>query len=172
MDVLWSPWRSKYIDSFKEEEKEPGSGSCFLCNAVNRPQSVDAALVVEVREHCFAILNKYPYNNGHLLVVPNRHVAELEDLDEAELTAMMKLVKDGMAVIRQSCKPHGFNVGMNIGRVSGAGVPGHIHIHIVPRWNGDTSFMATTADVKIVSQALEDSQRQFAELFAQLKMKQ
>jgi ATP adenylyltransferase len=169
MDILWSPWRSKYIEAFKEEDKKEGSDLCFLCEAINDAEPGESNLVVEVREKCFAILNKFPYNNGHLLVAPNKHIAELEDLSEEELVSMMKLVRDGMSVIREAYKPHGFNVGINIGRVSGAGVPGHIHIHIVPRWNGDTSYMATLADVKIVSTAIFDTQKLFSELFKKLK---
>lgn len=169
MDVMWSPWRSKYIETFKDEANKVGEQACFLCDAMNSAEHEDTCLVVAKRPNCFAILNKFPYNNGHLLIAPVRHVAELESLADDELMAMMKLVRDGMAVIRQAYNPHGFNVGINIGRVAGAGVPGHIHIHIVPRWNGDTSYMATVADVKIVSTALEETQKQFSELYNKLK---
>ncbi len=168
MDVLWSPWRSKYIETFKDEDKNKGIG-CFLCDAVLSAEKEHTCLVVAKRPECFAILNKFPYNNGHLLIAPLRHIAELDDLGEHELMAMMKLVREGMQVIREAYKPHGFNVGINIGRVAGAGVPGHIHIHIVPRWNGDTSYMATLADVKIVSTALEETQKQFADIFDRMK---
>jgi ATP adenylyltransferase len=104
-----------------------------------------------------------------LLIAPNRHVAELEFLTDDEMVAMMKLVRDGTSVISKAYKPHGFNVGMNIGRVAGAGVPGHIHIHIVPRWNGDTSFMSTLADIKIVSTSITDTHVVFSEIFNKLK---
>lgn len=168
MDILWSPWRSKYIEAFKDEDKNDISDKCFLCEAINDAEPVEPNLVVELQEECFAILNKFPYNNGHLLIAPKRHVAELEGLSDEELVSIMKLVRDGMSVIREAYKPHGFNVGINIGRVAGAGLPGHIHIHIVPRWNGDTSFMSTLADVKIVSTAILDTQKLFSELFKKL----
>jgi len=115
-------------------------------------------LVVYRQEKCIVMLNKFPYNGGHLLVAPLRHVAEIEELSDDELLDMMKTVKLSTKIINKISNPHGYNIGINQGRVAGAGLPGHVHIHIVPRWNGDTSFMSIISDTKVVSQSLEESQ--------------
>jgi ATP adenylyltransferase len=166
MDVLWSTWRSKYIQSFKDEKSGNEEEKCFLCEAVNNPAMDKELLVVARRDKSFAMLNRYPYNGGHLLIVPYSHIGNLEDLPDDVICDMMKLVKESVRVIEQVSKPHGFNIGINMGRVSGAGLPGHIHIHVVPRWNGDTSFMSVLSDVKVVSQSLEESQELLQKAFA------
>jgi len=167
MDTLWSPWRSKYIDTFKQEDKKEKE-ECFLCEAMNSPDRDAELLVITRRELCFAMLNKYPYNNGHMLISPYRHICDFNELTTDEMTAIMLLINDSIKVLNRCVKPHGFNVGANLGRAAGAGVPGHLHFHIVPRWNGDTSFMPTLADVKIVSQALEDNQRELSLMFKEM----
>ncbi|MFP4528897.1 MAG: HIT family protein [Candidatus Kapaibacterium sp.] len=168
MDILWSPWRSKYIDTFKDEEKKRKE-SCFLCEAANNPDRDAELLVVARCEKVFAMLNKFPYNNGHMLISPYRHIGELDGLTEQEMAAMMMLIRESCAALKEAYQPHGFNIGMNAGRNAGAGVPEHIHMHIVPRWDGDTNFMAVFADVKVVSQSLEDTQRILSEIFAKNK---
>jgi len=167
METLWSPWRSRYIDTFKDESKKHGD-ECFFCEAIKSPARDQELLVITRRELCFAMLNKFPYNNGHMLIAPYRHIGEFEQLTTEEMTAIMILLNDAMKVLKHCVKPHGFNVGANLGREAGAGVPGHLHFHIVPRWNGDTSFMPLLAEVKIVSQALEDNQQTFSNAFAEL----
>ena len=154
MEILWSSWRSKYIESFKDED----SNKCIFCDALENPDRDSEMLVVARRKKCFVMLNRYPYNGGHVMIAPYRHVAEFEELLSEELTEMMVTIKETIKILTKISKPQGFNIGANIGRVSGAGVPGHIHFHVVPRWNGDTSFMPVCADTKIVSQGLEESQ--------------
>lgn len=157
MEVLWSPWRSKYIERFKDEDKHKDE-VCFFCEAAESPDRDKELLVVARRDKCFAMLNKFPYNNGHALIAPYEHIGELKDIDAEVMLDMMNLVKETNEALEKMYSPHGFNVGINLGRAAGAGVPGHMHIHIVPRWNGDTSFTAVLSDIKVVSQSLEDTQ--------------
>jgi ATP adenylyltransferase len=146
MEQLWSPWRSEYIDSFSSPKDNE---ECFLCTAAS-PDICDD-LLISKGEHCLIIMNKFPYNAGHLLIAPLRHCADLLALDSEEYQEMMNWTKIMTAVIRNVYKPHGFNIGINLGQASGAGVPGHLHMHIVPRWNGDTNFMSTIGDLKVIS---------------------
>ena len=150
MDRLWAPWRIGYVSSADKEEV------CFLCAAAGANDD-RASLVVRRGEHCFAILNRYPYNNGHVMIAPYAHKADLPDLTDDERSEMMSLVLDVQEALRATMAPHGFNVGINIGAAAGAGVPGHIHAHILPRWTGDTNFVSTVSDLKIISQSLEES---------------
>ena len=150
MDRLWAPWRIGYVSNADKEEV------CFLCAAAGANDD-RADLVVRRGTHCFAILNRYPYNNGHVMVAPYAHKADLPDLTNDERSEMMSLVLDVQGALRATMNPHGFNVGINIGAAAGAGVPGHIHAHILPRWAGDTNFVSTVSDLKIISQSLEES---------------
>jgi ATP adenylyltransferase len=169
MDILWSPWRSKYIQSFKDEKSRNESGNtCIFCDALNAEGKEKEMLVVERREKCFVILNKFPYNGGHIMVAPVRHISNLEELDDDEIYAMITTIKESIKVLQHISQPHGFNIGVNQGRVAGAGIPGHIHFHIVPRWNGDTSFMPVVSDTKIVSQSLEETQETVSKVFQEL----
>jgi len=145
-DRLWAPWRTAYVQSKREE--------CCFCEALGRKDGPDN-LVLTRAKGCLVILNLYPYNNGHLLVAPIAHKAALSDLDTEERLALLELVDFSLEALRESLHPHGFNVGMNLGRVAGAGVPGHLHIHIVPRWDGDTNFMPVLADTKVIAQSLD-----------------
>lgn len=165
MDPLWAPWRSKYIESFKDEPDDPEKKECFFCDAVARPEADEETLVVARREKCFVIMNRFPYNGGHLLVAPFRHVGGLIDLDDEELFEITETTRDAIEVIKKISSPDAFNIGANVGRVSGAGYPGHVHYHVVPRWNGDTSFMSVLFDVKVVSQALRDGREALANGF-------
>ena len=151
-NVLWAPWRMSYITSVVERK----DASCFLCEA---PRIGDdrRALIVYRGRSSFVILNKYPYNTGHLMVAPYRHVATLEELTDEEAMEMMKLVVASIEALRQVYKPEGFNVGVNIGDVAGAGVPGHVHIHVVPRWKGDSNYITVIGGAKVISQALEET---------------
>lgn len=165
MDILWSPWRSKYIEAFKDEDKK--KPVCIFCDAMNSGNDKDKLVVVR-RKLCFAMLNKFPYNNGHFLIAPYRHINTFSSMTTLEMTAIMQLINDTIKVLEYTIKPHGFNIGANIGREAGAGVPGHLHFHIVPRWNGDTSFMPLISETKVVSQALEDNLVTFTAAFKEL----
>ncbi len=146
MDKLWAPWRSKYIYKRKHQ-------GCIFCG--NKTSDAQKRYIIHRSGHSFAMLNLYPYNNGHVMVAPYRHVKSLELLSEAELTDMMRLVNRIKVTLDKKLKPDGYNIGMNIGKVAGAGFAGHIHIHVVPRWAGDTNFMPMISDTKIVSESLE-----------------
>ncbi|HUT35238.1 MAG TPA: HIT domain-containing protein [Planctomycetota bacterium] len=146
-DVIWAPWRMDYI-------LEPRTDGCFLCAAVASGDD-ERDFVLERRERCFSIFNRFPYNNGHLLVAPNAHKADLAELDDAELLELVRLTRDAQQLLARAIQPHGFNVGINLGSCAGAGVPGHLHVHIVPRWNGDTNFMPVVGGTKVIVQSLE-----------------
>jgi ATP adenylyltransferase len=146
---LWAPWRMTYVGGIAE------SKGCFLCEALKQAED-DSCLVVWRSELTFCIINRFPYNNGHLLVAPNRHTGDVETLTEAEMTALMRDTVRAQTLLGRVMKPHGFNWGLNVGRAAGAGLIDHLHMHIVPRWEGDTNFMPVFADVKVVPQALED----------------
>jgi ATP adenylyltransferase len=139
------------MDYILQADKDDG---CFLCRAFESGDD-EANLVLERREHAFAIFNRFPYNNGHMLIAPNAHKADLGDLEETELLELMRLTRDIQGRLQKAVFPHGFNIGINLGRCAGAGVPGHLHIHIVPRWSGDTNFMSVTARTKVIVQSLE-----------------
>jgi len=149
MKNLWAPWRIAYIQEHPEEE------SCFLCNAFQDNHDEKHQIVQRGKE-CFCILNKYPYNGGHLMITPNKHKADISDLLDEEIADMMKMTKDMKQLLTTIMKPEGFNIGINLGKAAGAGLLGHVHIHIVPRWNGDTNFMPVIADVKVIPQSLQD----------------
>ena len=149
---LWAPWRIKYIQSLTR------SSECFICHNLENPQDDDANLVLWRTKYCIVILNRFPYNNGHILIAPNRHIAGLDEANDGELLEMIKLVREGQKALSAAIKPHGFNVGLNFGRCGGAGLPGHLHIHIVPRWEGDTNFMSVCGDTKVISQSLIELQ--------------
>ena len=156
---LWAPWRLAYVT-------EAGSGRdspCVFCAA--QSESGLSPLVLHHGEHCFVILNKYPYSNGHLMVVPTRHVGSLSDATSAELTELMALTKTAEIVLKQAYQPHGLNVGMNLGKPAGAGVLDHLHIHVVPRWNGDTNFMTVTAETRVVPEEPSQTVERLRPLF-------
>lgn len=169
MNLMWSPWRSKYIESFKEESVVVDTDSCIFCNAINSgAERNEELLVVNRMQNCIVMLNKYPYNNGHLMIAPLRHLGDFEDLSESEMTDIMLTVQKSIKILKKTLKPHAFNIGANLGREAGAGVPGHIHFHVVPRWNGDMSFMPVIADVKVVSQAMEDNLKEISKAFQEI----
>lgn len=160
---LWAPWRLDYIrgaaeDSSVTEAKAASDdgATCFLCDAVASDEDRER-LVIARSTRVFAILNRYPYNNGHLLVAPNAHKGRLQELTEAEHVECMQIVTRAVGVIEEAMDADGMNVGLNVGRVAGAGLPSHLHWHIVPRWNGDTNFMPVLGDVKVISQSLDSA---------------
>ncbi|MFQ6035583.1 MAG: HIT domain-containing protein [Sedimentisphaerales bacterium] len=147
---LWAPWRIKYIQGLNSVPK----AGCFICHNIETPQDDDKNLVLWRTEKSIVILNRFPYNNGHLLIAPIRHIRELDQATNEELLEMFKLVRESQKALSLAIKPHGFNVGMNFGRCAGAGLPEHLHIHIVPRWDGDTNFMNVCSDTDVISQSL------------------
>ncbi len=163
MEKLWSPWRSQYIESFKE--KKSGSKGCIFCSAQNDDLNDDQSLLVFRGEKTFTVLNLYPYNNGHLMVVPYRHVSDISELSAKELTEAMTTMQKLVDALRSISSPEGFNIGANLGKVAGAGIADHIHFHIVPRWNGDTNFMPVIGSVKVLSQDLLATKKQLQQYF-------
>jgi ATP adenylyltransferase len=159
MERLWAPWRMEYIT----EEPRPG---CLFCRVIEHPDDKDAALVVWRPAGALVLLNKFPYNPGHVMVAPIAHLAGLEDLDDSQTTALMHAMKRTITVLKNQLKPEGFNIGANIGRVAGAGMPDHIHLHIVPRWNGDTNFMPVLGEVKVVNEHLLQTAAKLSQAFS------
>ncbi len=151
MEKLWSPWRSQYIDTFKEE-KEPLPGSLFTRILAENDDRKNYLL--HRGKNCFIIMNLYPYNSGHLMIVPYKEVKELTELDDETRLEMFLMLELGIKALTEVMKPHGFNIGANLGRVAGAGIEDHLHFHIVPRWNGDTNFMPVLNDVKVISEEM------------------
>ncbi|MFA4701566.1 HIT family protein [Pyrococcus kukulkanii] len=149
MKILWAPWRIEYIRSPKYE-------GCIFCDFPKENRDKER-LILYRGKHAFIIMNNYPYNPGHVMVAPYRHVKSIEDLTDEEMLEIMKLAALVMKAIRKVMKPDGFNLGFNIGKVAGAGIDGHVHLHIVPRWNGDTNFMPVIADTKVIPESLEQA---------------
>ena len=147
MKVLWAPWRMAYIAGDREQ-------GCLLCSKL-KERDDRGNLILYRRSQSFVILNRFPYTSGHLMVAPNRHVASLDELNEGEMVALMALLKQSIIILKRALKPDGFNMGMNIGSVAGAGIEDHIHFHIVPRWNGDTNFMPVLVETKVMPEYLE-----------------
>jgi len=159
MERLWAPWRMKYIT----EAPRPG---CLFCRVIENPNDEDAALVVWRPNQAIVLLNKYPYNPGHVMVAPHVHIGNLEDLNDAQTTDLMRALKRTITVLKEALKPEGFNIGANVGRVAGAGMPDHVHLHVVPRWNGDTNFMPVLGEVKVVNEHLSQTATKLSEAFS------
>jgi ATP adenylyltransferase len=159
MERLWAPWRMEYIT----EEPRPG---CLFCRVIEHPDDKDAALVVWRPKGAVVLLNKFPYNPGHAMVAPGAHMGGLDDLDDAQTVDLMRALKRTITVLKAELKPEGFNIGANIGRVAGAGMPDHVHLHVVPRWNGDTNFMPVLGEVKVVNEHLLQTAAKLSEAFA------
>jgi len=159
MERLWAPWRMQYIGG----EQRPG---CLFCRVIENPDDEDANLVVWRPEGAIVMLNKFPYNPGHAMVAPRAHKPSLEDLDDAEAAQLMSAVQRTFTVLRSVMKPDGLNAGVNVGTAAGAGIPDHVHFHVVPRWNGDTNFMAVIDDVKVVNEALAQTAEKLKRAFA------
>lgn len=157
MERIWAPWRIQYIQMEKPKE-------CILCE---KPKQNDNALnyILHRGDKNFIILNSYPYNPGHLMVAPYRHVASLEGLTEEERQEHFEIVSRSIKVLRQVFNPGGFNIGMNVGKAAGAGIDDHFHTHIVPRWQGDTNFMPVLADIKILPEALAETYQKLKSQF-------
>ena len=151
MDRLWAPWRLSYVAGAKPPTAED---PCFLCQGLAGHDD-RANLVAVRREHCVVVLNRFPYNNGHLLVAPNAHKGRLHELTAAETVQIQETLAELVGIFDRAMRPDGYNLGVNLGRAAGAGLPGHLHWHLVPRWNGDTNFMPVLADVRVIAQSLD-----------------
>ena len=149
---LWAPWRLEYVQHADELDR------CIFCDP-------EPELLLGSDDEALVILNRFPYASGHLLVAPRRHVGDLAELSTGEVTSIHSLAVRGIASLRAAYAPQGFNLGWNLGRVAGAGIEDHVHLHVVPRWNGDTSFMPVLGDVKVIPDALEATRRKLAESF-------
>jgi len=160
MRNLYAPWRMEYIAG----PEQPG---CLFCRVREAPADHDRAnLVVHRTDDALVMLNKFPYNSGHLLVAPGAHVGSLADLDDEQTLAVMRLVRRSLAVLERVMHPEGFNVGVNLGQVAGAGIPGHVHAHVVPRWGGDTNFLPVLGEVKVINEHLDRTWEKVAEAFS------
>jgi len=157
MDILWAPWRIEYI----KQSKEPG---CIFCSKPAENQDKKNFIIYRDTTS-FVIMNYYPYNNGHLMIVPFRHTSDLAELTADEKLEMMNLLALSKETLTKTMSPHGFNIGMNLGQVAGAGVKDHLHFHIVPRWNGDTNFMPICGHTKVVSEGLTETWDSLKEVF-------
>jgi ATP adenylyltransferase len=152
---LWAPWRLEYLAGADEQE------GCVFCRAAEGDD--EAGFVVQRGDHGFALLNRYPYASGHLMVAPYRHESEFGELSSDEAVEIHRLAAAAIGALAEAMRPQGFNVGWNLGRIAGAGVVDHVHLHVVPRWAGDTNFMPVLADVKVIPEALEDTRRRLAD---------
>ena len=146
---LHAPWRIEYVRSLAEDK-----GGCFLCRARDEVGREEQNLLLWRTEHCLVGMNKFPYTAGHLLIAPLEHLPELVDLSGEVMREMMELTRDSIKLLECAVRAEGFNVGMNIGQCAGAGLPGHLHLHVVPRWRADTNFMAVLGDIRVIPQSL------------------
>ena len=161
MMTLWAPWRMEYITYNVKVE------GCIFCpgTETSRPERG----ILFVGQRVLVMMNKFPYNNGHLLVAPVRHVPDLEPLTDKELSALLAMVRRSVAILKQVLNPEGFNVGLNLGKVAGAGVADHLHFHIVPRWNGDTNFMAVVGDLRVIPEHLDQTYERLVWCFQEVR---
>lgn len=151
MDQLWAPWRLAYV---AREAPKPADDGCFICRGLAEADDRTNLIVHRTRLGA-VVLNRFPYNNGHLLIAPKAHKGRLDELTADETLDLQQTVARMVALLERLMKPEGFNVGLNLGKVAGAGLPGHLHWHVVPRWNGDTNFMPVVADVRVIAQSLD-----------------
>jgi ATP adenylyltransferase len=157
---LWAPWRMNYITGEGREE------GCVFCNRPNGDKSKDKEDLVLYRgKTCFVIMNLFPYNNGHCMVVPYKHTGDFTELDDAEMLEMMQLSQMTIKVFRKVFDPEGFNTGFNLGKAAGGGIRDHIHFHILPRWNGDTNFMTVIGETRVISEHISDTYDKLKEAF-------
>ena len=159
MKYLWAPWRMEYIRIAKQK-------GCFFCDTSNQDQDVKNYILYRSGKN-FIIMNSYPYNPGHLMIAPYRHTGNLGELTDPELHDHFELVSFCIKVLKQAFNPDGFNTGMNLGRIAGAGVVDHVHTHIVPRWEGDTNFMPVIGETKVINQALAETYQKLKDILSQ-----
>jgi ATP adenylyltransferase len=159
MKTMWAPWRIEYILAAKEK-------GCVFCNAL----AVSPELTLFKGPDTMVLMNKYPYINGHLLVAPVRHIAALDELSRQEMGVLLATVEQSVAVLKKAMRPEGFNVGLNLGRVAGAGVEEHLHFHIVPRWSGDTNALAVFADIRVIPQHIQETHALLKPYFERIRL--
>ncbi|HEY3128415.1 MAG TPA: HIT domain-containing protein [Acidobacteriota bacterium] len=159
MDYLWTPWRFQYISTAGQPSQE-----CLFCQATKEKDD-QKLLVVHRANQCLVMLNRFPYNSGHLMIAPNRHIALLEEASPAELQEIMQLTAHCQKGLREIYEPEGFNTGMNLGKCAGAGVAGHIHMHLLPRWTGDSNFMTVTGETRVLPEALDVTYQKVRKFF-------
>jgi ATP adenylyltransferase len=162
MDRLWAPWRMKYILNSKKP------AGCILCEEAKKNDDRKNYILYRGR-HSFVIMNIYPYNNGHLLIVPFTHESEVDRLPEAELADLMKMTQASVTILKQAMHPDGFNIGINIGKTAGAGIPEHLHVQIVPRWTGDSSYITVFDDTRVMPELLDGTYDKLRPYFEKLK---
>ena len=162
MKHIWSPWRMEYIQSFKKEE------GCIFCKEISLPDGPGNLIVHRGQFNC-VILNRFPYTSGHIMVVPYQHCSLLEELDPESRSEMMELASQAVCLLQVDYKSEGFNIGINIGEASGAGIAEHLHLHIVPRWQGDTNFMSTLGETRVLPEMLEESYTRISEAWKGVK---
>lgn len=167
MDRLWAPWRAQYIREGSASAEAGSEPACFLCRALAAPSADDRAnLVVWRRANSVVVLNRFPYNNGHLLVAPKVHRGTLGGFAGDELTEPVETLRQVIAVLDRMLRPQGYNVGLNQGKSAGAGLPGHLHWHVVPRWDGDTNFMPVLGQTKVIVESLDEFHDRFVAVLA------
>jgi ATP adenylyltransferase len=155
--TLWAPWRLEYIE---QADEQPG---CIFCNAA--AASDEDGLVVHRGDHAFALLNRFPYSSGHLMIAPFRHVGDFGDFEDEEALELHRLAQHGLGALAAVYEPQGYNLGWNLGRIAGAGIIDHVHLHVVPRWAGDTNFMPVLADVKVLPEHIVETRRRLASVW-------
>lgn len=154
IDRIWAPWRAQYVSGAVRESRPPSSTGCFICDGLAEDRD-DENLIAWRGPESVVVLNRYPYNNGHLLVAPRAHKATLQELEGPSLVEPVETIRRMIAVLDRMMRPQGYNVGLNQGKAAGAGLPGHLHWHIVPRWDGDVNFMPVLGETKVVTESLE-----------------
>jgi ATP adenylyltransferase len=157
VERLWAPWRLEYVGGADEQE------GCIFCRALEGDD--ESGFVLRRGREAFALLNKFPYSSGHFMVAPDRHVGEFSELGDGEVLELHRLASQGIGALAQLYGPQGYNLGWNLGRIAGAGVTDHVHLHVVPRWAGDTNFMPVLADVKVIPEHLAETRRRVAEVW-------
>ena len=164
---LWAPWRMEYIHSLIDAEKD-GDNDCFLCRFAQNPEDDGANHVIWRGSTCLTVFNRFPYGSGHLLIATLEHKADLDELDDPTLNEMIRQVRDAQKLLREVLVPQGFNIGANLGKVAGAGVEDHYHMHIVPRWGGDTNFMPVLGHTKVLGEGLEETWERLTGVYEQM----
>ncbi len=164
MKSLWAPWRMEFIQETHKAGKK-GLRPCIFCDLPKQAKSVKS-LVLFKGKKAFVVLNRYPYTNGHLMVIPFRHLSEFEDLSSAEHQEMDKLLARSIRALKKSSRPHGFNVGLNLGKASGAGIEGHLHYHVVPRWVGDSNFMPVIGETRTLPEFITQTYKKLVKCFS------
>jgi ATP adenylyltransferase len=165
MQRMWSPWRSKYINSFKKPARKKRNKRESIFTSALEAKDDNRHFILWRGEHCFVIMNRYPYNSGHLLIVPYRQTGKFEEITSEEFVEIMATAQRAKKALDKVMKPQGYNFGANIGRAAGAGVDDHIHFHIVPRWNGDTNFMPVLAGAKVISEDMRATMKKLRKAF-------